>query len=526
MRVPVIIIVAVSLATGGASGLGDAEVQFTNVTSEVFSFPVSANTQSVSLADVDNDGDLDLLYQGNVSGTPGRRFYRNQLRPSGLLSFVDETANGPLANDTTGWSAAWADVNGDGFVDVFLGQSNTGPGVAGDLFFNQGGTGFTDVSATTINDPGFHQNVAWVDMNNDELLDLLFGMEGPEKHELYLQGPGLTFTPVGEQVGIQIPFGTKSYGMAVGDADNDGDMDFYISTCRAGGDIRNNFFRNNLIGTGTLDFTDVADENGTQYLGNSYHAEFQDFDDDGWLDLFMVGADGNPSKIWRNNQDGTFTDVDTLLGRAVFSTNGGDLNGGKAVDYDNDGDLDIFFHDHTHNSQINTARYLFRNDGNWNFVDVTSQVGLFNTQERAYDSAWGDVDLDGDMDLVTAAQGGYTKRIFLSNAAESSNAWSQIRLTGAAWNTRAVGATVYATIHKGTPNERRLMRLANTNAGTFNQSDLPVHFGLGSATMIDELEVHWTASTVEKFYNLPVNEYLFITQGLGEIDVFDGWAMY
>lgn len=509
-----------------AAGSALAEVQFSAVPPGVFSFPHGANTQSVSLADVDNDGDLDVLYQGNATGTVGRRFYRNMLRPSGSLSFVDETANGPVASDTTGWSAAWADVNGDGFVDVFLGESNSGAGIAGDLFFNQGGTGFLDVSASTINDPGFHQNVAWADMNNDQLLDMLMGMEGPEPHELYLQGEELTFTPVGENIGIQIPFGTKAYGMAVADADNDGDVDFYISTCRGGGNIRNNFFRNNLMETGRLTFTDLADFNGTQYMDNSYHAEFQDFDDDGWLDLFMVGADGLDSKIWRNNGNGSWTDVDTLNGHPLISNNGGDLNGGKAVDYDNDGDLDLFFHDHTGFASNNDARFLYRNDGNWTFVDVTSAVGIATSKDGGYDSTWGDLDLDGDMDLVTAGERNLPKRMFLSNASENGNNWSQIRLTGPEWNTRAVGATLRATINKGTPSERRLTRLANTNAGTFNQSDLPVHFGLGSATVIDELEILWPGGEVETYTNLPANEYLFITQGGAPIPVNESWVVY
>ncbi len=188
--------------------------------------------------------------------------------------------------------------------------------------------------------------MTWSDIDNDRDLDLILAMEVPERHEIYLQGPAGSFTPVGALVGIQQSPGIKAYGMAIGDTDGDGDMDIYISTCRTDNNIRNHFYQNQLMETGALGFIDIADTNGTQFMTNSYGAEFHDVDDDGDVDLFMVGADGQPSKIWRNDGANMFTDTDTLRGQPLLSSNSGDLNGGRAVDYDNDGDLDLFFHDH------------------------------------------------------------------------------------------------------------------------------------------------------------------------------------
>lgn len=477
----------------------------------------SYNARSASLGDIDNDMYPDLLFQG-ASGA--RQLFRNTTGDNATPGFTNVTAtHGPVAADTEGWSAAWADYDGDGRVDVFLGQTNPNP-ARGDLFRNTWPAGFVNVSASTINDPGFHQSVAWGDANNDGLLDLFIAMEGPERHELYLQQGDGSFLQQGLAVGLQVPFGTKAYGLAIGDFDGDGDIDLYVSTCRTGGNIRNNFFENRLIPDGTLAFVDIADDNGTQYLDNSYAAHFVDFDDDGLLDLFVVGADRNNSKLWRNNGDGTWTDVETILGGPLLSTNGGDFNGASVIDYDNDGDLDLFFHDHLAQGGSNIARALFRNDGNWIFTDVTAQEGLLATNEGAYDSVWGDIDLDGDLDLVAPTGSSIPERVFVSNANTNGNNWLFVHLRGRAPNTRAVGAQLYATINEGTPQERTLRRDANPNAGAFAQNDLPVHFGLGAAEQVDTLRIVWPGGKQQVLRDVAPNRHLVV-----EIEEHEYWML-
>jgi len=465
--------------------------------------------RSASLADVDNDGDLDLFFQG---GGSNQKLLRNNLIGTGAFTFTDVSDTMLPSGLTDSWSAAWGDYNGDGRIDVFVGQANTGSN-SGDVLRNNGAAGFSNESVSTgLNDPGFHQNVAWADVDHDRDLDLLIGMEGPEKHQIYLQGPPSQFTPVGASVGFQQDFGTKGYGMAVGDTDGDGDLDVYISTCIGTKILRNNFYENQLAQTGSLSFIDVADTNGTQNLRNSYGAEFADFDDDGDLDLFLVGADQERSKIFRNNGANQFIDVDTLTGQPLLSDVAGDLDGGRAVDYDNDGDLDLYFHNNAAGTQ---ARKLYRNDGNWMFTDVTVPAGIAAGIEGAYDSAWGDIDLDGDQDLIVPNNMGSVaapipERVFINDASTNGNHWLYIRLNGPADNTTGLGASLYATINEGTPDERTLRREANTNAGTFNQSDLPVHFGLGAASLIDQLRVVWPDGTVQYLQDVPTDQYLTI----------------
>jgi hypothetical protein len=118
--------------------------------------------------------------------------------------------------------------------------------------------------------------------------------------------------------------------------------------------------------------------------------------------------------------------------------------------------------------------------------------------------------MDGDQDLIATTDVDFDERVFVSNATNNSNHWMYIELSGPTDNTTGLGASLYATIHQGTPQERILRREANTNAGTFNQSDLPVHFGLGLATQIDELLVVWPDGTEQRIKDLSVDQYLTI----------------
>jgi hypothetical protein len=153
---------------------------------------------------------------------------------------------------------------------------------------------------------------------------------------------------------------------------------------------------------------------------------------------------------------------------------------------------------------------------------VTALEGLHATNEGAYDSAWADLDLDGDQDLVEPTSGTYPERVFISDAANNGNHWLYIRLAGPTANTTAIGASLYATLHDGTPQERTLRREANTNAGTFNQSDLPVHFGLGAATVVDKLRIEWPDGTIQTLNDIPVDQYLTIEFPTGPAGDYNG----
>lgn len=491
--------------------------------------------RSASLADIDNDGDLDVLFQG-PSGNQ-QLFRNNLINAGGAASFTYTNVTSTMLPGSFGatWSAAWGDYNSDGKVDVFIGQTSG----TGTLLQNNGAAGFTNVNNstglnTTLFSQGFSQNVGWGDFNNDHLLDLVIGMEGPAKNQMYLQQPNGTFSEVGAAVGLQVPFGYKSYGLAIGDYDGDGDLDMYLSTCSTG-NIRNNFFKNLLKESGSLSFSDIADSNGTQNTNNTYGTQFIDFDNDGKLDLFVTGADGGTlntkSKIYRNNGNGAFTDIDTVTGHPLLSDIGSDLNGFKAIDYDNDGRLDLYFHD---NLSGTGNQKLYHNDGNWQFSDVTAAQGLSglaNTGAGGYDSTWGDLDRDGDQDLIdpnnsTAIINGQStttpERVYINDASNNGNHWLYVKLNGPNWNTTGIGTSLYATLNPGSPSQVTLRREANTDANTFNQSDVPVHFGLGAASQADWLRVVWPDGVQQYLHDVAANQYLTLSYANALTGDFNG----
>ena len=158
---------------------------------------------------------------------------------------------------------------------------------------------------------------------------------------------------------------------------------------------------------------------------------------------------------------------------------------------------------------------MYRNDGNWEFTDVTVAEGIAGGIEGGYDSTWGDLDLDGDQDLIVPNNMGSIASPLPSGPSSATS--PPMAIIGFTC-TSTVRPTIhqpsvpslYATINEGTPDEKTLRREANTNPGTFNQSDLPVHFGLGLADVIDELRIRWPNGQMQTLFDVSVDQYLTI----------------
>ena len=306
--------------------------------------------------DYDNDGDQDLYVSNWGDGTEENILYQNQLIETSSVSFVDVTLAAGLNDNGRGITAAWADFDNDGFLDLYTAKYQKcfgDPESTNHLYHNQGDGTFVDVTsylcggaATCAPNDGYSFTAGWFDYDNDNDQDLYLVNDkvggGAADSALWRNdgsdgAGGWTFTDVSVSSGAN--YGVNAMGLGVGDYDNDGDFDFAFSDIGPGHLAHNN-------GDGT--FTEVSDSAGVTAATDSpatWGTAFFDYDNDGWVDLFFVaggtgGPDNTPNFLLHNQADGTFSDVSVSSG--VNHTGRG--RNGSMVDLDNDGFVDLFVH--------------------------------------------------------------------------------------------------------------------------------------------------------------------------------------
>jgi len=391
--------------------------------------------------------------------------------------FVDVSARAGVADDGLGKGAAFADVNGDGLVDLYL--SNTGG--ANKLFLNQGDGTFKDATATAgkgVDFPGFSMGSVFGDYDNDGDQDLYLANGGQyviEANVLFANNGDGTFSDVTSKAGVGLKDFT--YSASFVDYDNDGDLDLYCANY--GIDAKNILYRNNGDGT----FTDATDQAGVGDKSWSWMGVWADVDNDGDADLYVVNGRypaGEPNKLFIND-GGTFSEQ--AKPRGVDDPNWG--LGAAFGDIDNDGDLDLFvsnyvggnnlylndgkgfftrasariagsvdgwgkgpsFGDIDHDGDLDLyegdgkqANQLSLNDGKGNFTNMADkqpQVQCATVRIKA--TALADVDNDGDLDLYVVNWGTENK-LFLNSQNDSN--WLKVKLVGTTSNRDAYGAKV------------------------------------------------------------------------------------
>jgi len=328
---------------------------------------------SVAWGDYDNDGDLDILLSGDASSGPVSRVYRND----GGGAFTDIGAG--LTGVSDG-AVAWGDYDNDGDLDILL-TGDTGSGAVSIVYRNDGGGVFSGISAGLV---GVTRGaVDWGDYDNDGDLDvLLSGWRGAgASSTVYRNDGGGTFTNIDPHLAA-----VASSAVAWGDYDNDGDLDILLTGFGGSGNV-SMVYRNDGGA-----FTDI----GAGLTGVSEGAvAWGDYDNDGDLDILLTGRSASGagmSIVYRNDGGGTFTDI----GAGLFGVHYSDAAWG---DYDNDGDLDILL------AGLEPPRrrsLVYRNDGGGVFTDI----GAGLTAVNAASVAWGDVDNDGDLDILLTGHTG------------------------------------------------------------------------------------------------------------------------
>jgi len=488
------------------------------------------------LEDFDNDGRLDVM-TSSQGLEDQMRFFRND----GSGSFVDRTEAAGLRGEVGGLNMVQADYDNDGFVDVLVlrgGWLGAGGRFPLSLIRNDGDGTFSDVTrAAGLLRFAPTQTATWLDYDGDGRLDLFVGNEsGPgDEHPCQLfhnDGDG-TFSERAREAGVALVGFVK--GVVSGDYDNDGRPDLYVSVMGEA----NRLYRNDgPRGSGNGDrgwrFTDVAAEAGVTEPRASFPTFFFDYDNDGWLDLFVAGygrigggpplphvvadylglpTDAERGRLYRNQGDGTFEDV-TRAARLYKVVLAMGLNFG---DLDNDGWLDFYAGTGTPELTTLVPNRMFRNDGNGAFQDVTT-AGHFGHLQKGHGIAFGDVDNDGDQDVFEQMGGAYPADKAASALYEnpgSGNRWLRLELQGVRSNRGAVGARLKVALE--TQTGRRFLYRTVSSGGSFGGSPFREEIGLGRATRVEWVEVTWPATgEVQRIEGLQPERHYRIREGARE----------
>jgi enediyne biosynthesis protein E4 len=488
--------------------------------------------------DYDNDGwmDIYLVNSGKCDFyNPNPPLHNALYRNNRDGTFTDVTEKAGVAGGGYGQGVAVGDYDGDGFPDIYVTQYGRSI-----LYRNNGDGTFTDVTEKAgVAAPGWSSSAVWFDYDNDGRLDLFvcqfvdfdksknlpctaYNKPGYCVPRLYKPMPGWlfhnngdgTFTDVSKSSGIGKYLG-KAWGAVAADLNNDGKMDLFVAN-----DTTANFL---FMNRGNGKFEEIAalagvgfSETGRPRSGMGVDAA--DFNQDGWMDLFVANIDHEKYSLYQNNHDETFDDQAgaTGIGAATRLMSGWGL---KFFDYDNDGNLDLFLANGNPDDLIEIMQkdvtyrepmLLFHSDGK-TLQNVSAESGpIFGRALSARGLAIGDFDNDGAVDVLVSVND--APPLLLRNTAAKGRHWLGIKLVGRKSNRDAIGARV--TCQAGDLRRSR----TKVGGGSFLSSHDPrLVLGLGNRTKLDWLEVKWPepGGATEKFTDLPIDKYITIVEGEG-----------
>jgi hypothetical protein len=466
-----------------AASSAHAQVVFTDVTEEAGIALRDWLTESVAWGDYDNDGDEDLYL--TVEG-PNHLF-----RNDGGGRFTDVTEDAGVGNDGFSVGTAFGDLDNDGDLDLYVVNFSGGLDA---LYRNDGPTGpggaywFTDITLSArTNIERSSRGMAFVDYDRDGLLDIFVMAIGP--NILYRNLGGLRFVNVAGSLGVDQD--DQGVGVVATDINVDGWPDLFTGN-------RSNDPSNLFMNQGGF-FVDAAESVGITERGLGMGVAAFDADNDLDMDLYWTSWPEVANALYGNRGGDLFENVATAsatddpLGWGI-SCNVGDV--------DLDGWQDIFVTNGF--SDTSGPNVLFRNLGDGAFADITATLGGGAFDGRGV--AFADFDNDGDLDLVVTADMNEPTRLW-RNDSPTSHHWLGLRLRGTQSNRSAIGARVVVTTSEGS-----YVQEISGGAGRGSQNSLPLEFGLGPATVVEELTIQWPSGTVQTRRNVVVDRYLTITE--------------
>ena len=489
--------------------------------------------------DYDNDGwmDIYLVNSGRCDFYDPKPALRNALyRNNRDGTFTDVTEKAGVAAGGYGQGVAVGDYDADGWPDLYVSQYGRSI-----LYHNNGDGTFTDVTAKAgVAAPGWASSAVWFDYDNDGRLDLFVcrfvdfdksknkfcgNHETGERYYciprvyepmpswlFHNNGDG-TFTDVSSQSDIGKSLG-KAWGVVATDINNDGWMDLFVAN-----DTVQNFLFANRSGK----FEEIALQAGVGFSADGrprsgMGVDSADFDQDGWMDLFVANVDQEMYALYHNNHDESFDDlaVPAGIGMTTRLMSGW---GAKFFDYDNDGNLDLFLAnghpDDRIEERFSQVKYkepmlLFRYTGK-SFENISAQSGpVFSRPFAARGMAVGDFNNDGALDALVAVNN--DAPLLLKNNAAKGNHWLGVRLVGKKANRDAVGALI--TWQAGDLKRHRMKVGGGSYLASHDPRDV---LGIGPLTKIDWLQIKWPlpSGAVERLTGLPIDRYVTIVEGQG-----------
>jgi enediyne biosynthesis protein E4 len=499
----------------------------------------------IAIFDYDNDGwpDIFIVNGTTLEGFPKGKEPTNYLfRNNHDGTFTDVTVKAGLAVGGWGQGVCVGDYDNDGWEDLFVTYYGHNR-----LFHNKGDGTFEDVSAkagVAGTRTRWGTGCAFVDYDRDGLLDLVVsnyvdfdlaiapkpgervsclwkgvpvmcGPRGlpPDKNILYHNLGGGRFEDVTTRAQLDRTPGHYCFSVSTLDYNDDGWPDIYIA-CDSTPSI---LYRNNHDGT----FTDVGvtagvalNEDGREQAGMG--STIADFNGDGWLDIFRTNFSDDTSTLYRNNGDGTFADVTFAAGLGLHTRYLG--WGAMFFDFDNDGWPDLLaVNGHVYpevdayklGSEYREPRLLFRNNGNGTFTDITASAGpAFSVRDSGRGLAVGDLWNDGRTSAIISNMNGPVA--LLVNQVRNANHWIGLRTVGTKSNRDGIGARLQ--VHAG---DRTLVDEVRSGSSYDSHSDMRLHFGLGSTTKVDWVEVRWPSGLVERFTALAPDKIHTLKEGSG-----------
>lgn len=457
-----------------SSSLINAQALFSDM-SDFTGLNNPGRNSGISVGDFNND-DLDDIYVSQSNGT--NLLYQAQADGR----FVEVAAQAGVAHTGTTNMSIWGDIDNDGDLDLFLGNRME----PNKLYLNLGNGTFADISvAAGINKLRLTKAAMFGDIDNDGYIDLYVANLNAQ-NELYKNNGDLSFTDITFQSGAtdtQIAMGALFF-----DYDNDGDLDLYLTHDANQANI---LYQND----GTGHFINVAAAANADYEGQGMGVDFGDVNNDGHLDIYITNLYENTLLV--NNGNGTFSDLSSYAGVTDLGMGWGTL----WFDYDNDGWQDIYVANDSHFAPF--PNILYKNNGDLTF-QIVSDSTILSSMLGGYGVACLDNDMDGWLDLYLAnnGSGGLDKNEFFHNQNQTeAYHWVKVKTIGNVSNKAGIGTRV--TLEVG---EHIHVDEVCAGSGYSSQNSLTLHFGLGTATMIDRMTIRWPSGIEEVYENLAVDQ--------------------